>query len=171
MARRKPTNLHHIKDLAEANAVLAEIAGIRRTLGSIEDELNTRIDKAKQLAEATAAKHLSRLEALENGLLAFAEYNKDELFAERRSRELDFGTLGYRRSCEIKAAPKVTLAMVLGKCKELGFEKAIRTKEELNKEELHTWSAERLALVGARRVEKDSFWFEVNEQKIQEDAA
>jgi len=171
MARRKPTNLHPVRDLAEANAVLAEIAAIRRTLKTIEVELNTRIAHATKLSEAAAAKHLERLQALENGLLAFAEYNKGELFRERRSRELDFGTLGYRRSSEVKPIAKHTFAMVLGRCKDLGLMEAIRTKEELNREELHTWSAERLAMVGARRVEKDAFWFEVKEQRVGEDAA
>jgi hypothetical protein len=63
----------------------------------------------------------SRLASIEGGLLAFAEHNKDDLFKSKRSRELDFGTLGYRRSKEIKPQPKKTWKMVLGAIKELGF--------------------------------------------------
>ncbi|EGJ49021.1 host-nuclease inhibitor Gam family protein [Desulfocurvibacter africanus] len=171
MARRKPKNVYLVRDLAEANAVLAEIAAVRRTLAGIEAELNTRIDQAKKLSEAAAAKHLERLQALESGLLAFAEYNKDELFQDRRTRELDFGALGYRKSSEIKPITKSTWEMVLGNLRDMGFSEAVRSKEEVDKDVLRTWPDGRLEIVGARRVEKDTFWFEVKEHKVEENAA
>jgi hypothetical protein len=48
---------------------------------------------------------------------------------------------------------------------------AIGTKEEINKEEMSGWPAERLDLVGARRVEKDQFWYEVNCDNIADKTA
>ncbi|WP_457571290.1 host-nuclease inhibitor Gam family protein [Desulfovulcanus sp.] len=168
MARRKPKNLYPIKDLQQANQAMAEIKELKRSLEQIEHDLNDTIDRAKANAEAKAAPIQSRLEALENGLLAFAEYNKEELFAKKRTVEVMHGLLGYRRSKEIKTKPKITWAMVLGKIKELGFKEAIRIKEQVNKEELRTWTDERLNLIGARRVEKDSFWYEVKEENLEE---
>jgi phage host-nuclease inhibitor protein Gam len=56
--------------------------------------------------------------------------------------------------------------MVLGLLKEMKFPDAIRKKEEVNKDELATWPAERLDLVGARRVPQDVFWYEVNSDRI-----
>ena len=171
MARRKPKNLFPIKNLAQANQALAEIAVLKRRIEAVNARLNDEIDRLKAQAEAEAAPLASRLESLENGLLAFAEFNKDELFKDRRSRELDYGTLGYRRSTQLKPMPRHTWAMVLGKIEELGFSEAVRVKKDVDREALRTWPDERLELVGARRVEKDTFWYEVKEEEILPDAA
>ncbi|GAU08118.1 host-nuclease inhibitor Gam family protein [Desulfoplanes formicivorans] len=166
MARQKPKNLYPVKDLAAANKALAEIAELKRSIKARESAMNDEIDRLKAETEAAVAPLQAKMASLENGLLAFAEFNKDELFVDKRSKDLDFGCIGYRRSKEIKPMPKKTLAMVLGKLKELGFTEAIRVKESVNKDELSQWSDEKLALVHARRVEKDTFWYEIAEQEI-----
>lgn len=166
MAKTKPKNFYPIKDLAAANAALAEIASLKRSTADIETNMNDEIDKIKIGSEAKAAPLQTRLMALENGLLAYAEFNKDELFKNKRSKELDFGSLGYRKSREVKPKPKHTWKMILGTLKEMKFKAAIRTKESINKDELHQWPDERLELIGARRVKKDTFWYEIDEQKI-----
>ena len=168
MSRKKPQNLSPVKDLVEANAVLAEIGGLKRQIEQINNLLADEADRLKAEAEARIAPLAARLTQLENGLLAYAEYNKDDLFADRRSQELTFGMLGYRRSSEIAAKPKHTMAMVLGKLEELGFEKGIRINKSVNKDVLRTWPDERLELVGARRVEKDAFWYELKEVEVEE---
>lgn len=150
---------------------MAEIGAINRRIAEFESMMNEEIDRIKAGAEAEVEPLLRQKKEMEDGLTAFAEYNKNELFAKKRSVELDFGTLGYRRSKEIKPKPKHTFAMVLGRLKEMGFNMAIRIKETVNKEELHEWPDERLDLVGARRVDKDVFWFELNEEKIREEVA
>lgn len=166
MARKKPQHVFPVKNDSEANTSLAEIAEIKRSLDKINNCLNDDIDKLKAEAKALAAPHESRLAALENGLMAYAEYNRDELFSGKKSKEYNFGSIGYRKSTEIKPLTKTTIAQVLGKVKELGFSAAIRVKESLNKDEMHTWPDERLSLVGARRVAKDTFWYEINEEEI-----
>lgn len=171
MARRKPKTLYPVKDLKAANTTMAEIGALKRRIAEFEAMMNEEIDRIKAGAEAEVAPLMQQVKEMEAGLTAFAEYNKNELFAKKRSVELDFGTLGYRRSKEIRPKPKHTLAMVLHRLKELGFNMAIRNKASVNKEELHGWPDERLDLVGARRVEKDEFWFEINEQKINDVAA
>lgn len=166
MARNKPKNLYPIKDLKAANAALAEIAGLKRTIGGIESRLNDKIDQLKAQAAADSSPSLSKLDALENGLLAFAVFNKADLFVEKRSKELDFGAIGFRRSTEVKPKSKITWAMVLEKIKALGFKEAILVEEKPNKEELHKWPDERLALVDVHKVEKDTFWYEIDAQKV-----
>lgn len=169
MARRKPEHPYPVKDLAAANTALAEIAIIKRTIADIENGMNARIDAVKAEAEADVAPLQRRLAAIETGLSAFAEFFKEDLFGQgRRSKELDFGRLGYRRSTEIRPKPKCTLKMVLGKLKAMGFAAGIRVSESVNKDELSTWPDERLDLVDARRVRKDQFWYEIDEAKIAE---
>jgi phage host-nuclease inhibitor protein Gam len=171
MARRKPKNLYPIKDLQAANQAMAEIKELKRGLERIEHELNDKIDRARAEAEANAAPLKTRMEALENGLLAFAEFNKDELFKDKRSVEVMHGALGYRKSSEVRPQPKFTWKMVLGKLKSLGIAEAIRTREDVNKDVLRQWPDERLELVGARRVRKDTFWYETREEDIEEQLA
>ncbi len=144
--RSKPKRRFLVKDLAQANQTLAEIAVLKR--------------------EAQAAARQARIEALESGLAAFAEFGKAELFKDRRTCELDFGRLGFRRSSEVRPKPRNTWAAVLGRVKELGLVEAVRVREDVNREALRQWPEARLELVGARRVEKDVFWCEVNEEAL-----
>jgi phage host-nuclease inhibitor protein Gam len=171
MARRKPKRIHPVKDLAAANATMAEIGGIKRRIAEFEAQMNDEIDRIKSGSEVEVAPLQARLKELETGLIAYAEHNKEALFGEKRSVEIDFGTIGYRRSKEIKPKPRWTFTMVLQRLKELGFTMAIRNTEKVNKDELHGWPDDRLDLVGARRVEKDNFWYELNEQKLKDMAA
>ncbi len=164
--RKKPTNLHPVKDLAEANTVLAEIGMLDREIKRIKADQQEEIDRIKAETDALVTPLEERMENMGTGLNAFSEYNKGKLFETKRSVELTFGVLGYRRSNEIAPKPKHTLAMILGRLKDLSFAEAIRVKEEVNKDVLKTWPDERLDLVGARRIEKDSFWFEVKEEEI-----
>ena len=166
MARKKPDAIKPIADLKQADAALAEIAGLTRQLAAIGADLNESIDCAKAQAEADASPLHARIKAIENGLQAFGANQKKTLFADRRSKVLDYGTIGFRKSSQIKPQPRTTWKMVLGRIKELAFVEAIRTKEDVNKEELSTWSGERLGIIGARRVEKDLFWYELDQEKI-----
>ena len=168
MARSKPNTIRPIGDLAQVNAGLAEIAEAKRAIKAIEAEMNAAIDRIKAEGEMQAAPLQGLIRTIEGGLQAFAEFHKKALFAEKRSKELDFGAVGFRKSSQIKPAPKSTWEQILGRCKELKFEAAIRVKEEINKDELATWPDERLELVGARRIEKDQFWYETKAEEIAE---
>ncbi len=167
MARRKPKCIHPVPDIQAADKTLAEIAGLRRKLRLLEDELNARVEQAKEEAKARAKPLHSQVEALENGLQAFAEHRKEDLFDEKRSRSLDYGVLGFRKSSEIKPAVGNTWKAVLAMIKEKEFPEALRLREDVNREELHKWPDDRLALVGARRLAKDVFWYELDEAKLE----
>lgn len=167
MARQKPKNLYPVKDLEHANKVLAQIGQLKRQVTAIEAKMNDDIDRIKADSEAAVEPLASKIASLENGLLAYAEYNKDELFVKARSKELVYGSLGYRRSHELATQPKITWKQVLGKLQELGFTEAIRIKKDPDKDILRTWADEKLALVGCRIREKDTFWYEIDEQALQ----
>ncbi|MBF0438740.1 MAG: host-nuclease inhibitor Gam family protein [Magnetococcales bacterium] len=169
--RHKPENLVHVRDLTQANAVLGEIAQLKRNIETIEADMNDSIDRIKRSAEAFAAPRHARLNALANGLLAFAEFNKEALFVKRRGIELSFGELGFRRSSELKPKARGTWAQVLDTLKGVGAGEAIRVREDVNREVLRLWSDERLQLVGVQRVEKDIFWYEVKTETLNQETA
>ncbi|MBF0628899.1 MAG: host-nuclease inhibitor Gam family protein [Magnetococcales bacterium] len=164
--RIKPDNLVCVRDLQEANTVLGEIAHLKRSIDAIEADMNESIDKIKRSAEAFSAPRRMRLDALTNGLSAFAEFNKESVFAHRRGVELSFGMMGFRRSSELKPQGRGTWAQVLEKIKELGIPEALRVREDVNREALRGWSEERLKLLGVRRVEKDLFWFALKMENL-----
>lgn len=168
MARVKPKTLEPIRSIEEANDALREIGELKRIQKDIELRMNDDIAKIKAGAEQDAASYKSRCSALENGLIAFADTNKHELFKDRRSLDLNYGTIGYRKSTELATLRGCTWKTVLGKLKELAFKEAIRTKEEPDREIMSQWPDERLELVGCQRREKDTFWFEVDEDKLAE---
>ncbi len=164
--RTKPVTIQPIKDLTEANDALAEIASVKRRLSEIDIDMNEAIDHVKASADQLAAPHQLRLKELENGLTAFAERNQSKLFSKKKSVEVAFGTIGYRKSTEVKPKPKFKWSVILENIKKYGFTTAIRTKEEPNKDELHSWPLERLDLIGARLVTKEAFWYEINESEV-----
>lgn len=165
--RKKPLNVFPVQNLDDANQVLKDIAYYQRELAAIEAKMNNDIDKIKADAKARAVAYEEKLQGLENGLQAFSEYRKDELFKKSRSVPLNFGTFGFRKSTSLKPALKHTWAMVLGILKEKGFKTAVRINETVNKDVLGEWADERLESVNVRRVETDQFWYEVNEEQLQ----
>ncbi len=98
MARSKPNNLYPVRNLEEANQVLAELGQLKREIAEINAKMNDEIDRIKADAQALAAPLDSRMEALENGLLAFARYNKEELFTKAKGKEQRAGIWQYRIS-------------------------------------------------------------------------
>lgn len=164
--RKKPANLVHIKDLKEADAALFELAANARALQRLTDELNQRIDKLKAQFERDAEPLMARSESLSNGLHAYAEHNKADLFARKRSLELTFGTLGYRVSSEVQPMPKLKWRDVLERLEQGNFDQAIRVKKEVDRDVLRTFGEDELAEVGARLVEKDTFWYELKQEQL-----
>ena len=166
MARVKPQNLQPIRTAEEANDALRELGELKRITADIENRMNDDIALINQGAAQEAAPHNSRRGALENGLLAYAEAQKEIIFKDKRSLKLDYGELGYRRSAELSPRKGATWKSILGKLKELAFKEAIRTKEEPDKEIMSQWPDERLELVDCERKQKDTFWFELDEEKL-----
>lgn len=166
MARVKPKTLEPVRSLDEANEALREIGELKRIQKDIEIRMNDDIAKIKAGAEHDAASYMSRCTALENGLMAFADTNKIELFKDKRSVDLNYGSIGYRKSSELGTLRGSTWKTVLGKLKELAFKEAIRVKEEPDREVMSQWPDERLELVGCQRREKDTFWLEINDEEL-----
>ena len=159
-----------IRDLTDADKALREIAEIDRAVEAANHSLNEEVDRLKEETQAAIAPLLERKEMLGAGLANFAELSREELFKDRKSRELDFGAIGYRKSTALGVIKKVcsTWKEVLGKLRQYGFREAIRVKEEPDKEVMSEWPGERLELVGVQRVEKDEFFYEVKQEKLKE---
>jgi phage host-nuclease inhibitor protein Gam len=160
MARLKP-NTKKIQSLEEANLVLKEIGLLECELQSIDDTAYKAIAEIKAEAAAKGEAPRKRIADLSSLLGAYAEYNRDELFKDKKSVQLSFGVFGYRKSTSIHIK-KTTLELL----QKLHMDRYIRIKEEPDKEAMADLDDEALAQVDAVRKVKDDFFCEANREEV-----
>lgn len=168
--RMKPTP-YIVETRAQAEGTLAEMAALDRKLAAIEAEMQEAMDLARARAAQAATPLQARRKELGNGVAVWAKMHKAELFAASRSLDLGFGTLGFRASVKVVQMDGINADMTVDRCKQYGFSDGLRVKEEPNKETMLAWPDERLALVGVRRQKSDTFFIEINADKLPQHAA
>ena len=155
-----------IKDIQQAEGVLAEMSAIGRKLSLIEGAMNEEIDDAKARAQQEGASLIVRYNELEKAVKAFGPLNKSRLFSEKRSLELAFGTISFRQSTRITLQNRVTEEMVLQALRELGLSEGIRTKEELDRTAMADWPDSKLETVGMKRRTVDTISVDVKSEAL-----
>ncbi len=169
--RTKPQPLI-IGDLNQADEALRQLAEIAREKAQIESGMNAQIDQVKATAKAQTEPLEASRKRLEDALGVFGIQKKAELFPDRkRSQELTFGVIGFRKATSLRLLAKKTWVLVLQRAQDLGFTDAIRTKLEVDKEILRTWPDERLESVGVKRETTDEFFVELKQEEIAVKAA
>jgi len=159
------------KRLKSGNPILIPIPNwteadeLMRRIGNLYLQINEAQFDAKEaidLAKATLAARIKPLQdAIElhcKSLEAFAINNKVD-FGKDRSRKLNFGILGWRKSTAI-IIKKNTLDLIKEAFVATLRKVCIDTKETVSKNALAKLTDEQLATVEARRVEKDVFFVE-----------
>jgi len=159
--RKRIEGTARVKSLDDANQALAEIGRLTMQLEAIDGKAAEKIGKIKEDAAAKGAEARDRIKDLENALTIYSEYNKGELFKDRKSIPLSYGSIGYRLSTKV-SVKKTTLELL----QKLFNGKGTRTKEEVDKEQLKDWEDTDLAQVDAAKVTKDTFYYEVNRDEI-----
>jgi phage host-nuclease inhibitor protein Gam len=163
MARLKP-NVKKIESLEDANLTLKEIGLLERELETIDGDAHKQIAEIKTAAVKAGKPVLKRIEDLSALLGAYAEYNRAELFRDRKSVQVSFGIFGYRKSTSIS-----TKKTTLGLLKKMALFRYVRTKEEPDKELMAELADETLAQVDAVRKVKDDFFCEADKEEINKD--
>jgi phage host-nuclease inhibitor protein Gam len=163
MARLKP-QVGKINTLDEANLVLKEIGILEKELEAIDNEAHKQIALIKEDAAKKGQGIRKRITDDAALLNVFADYNKAELFKDRKSVQLSFGSFGYRKSTSI-SVKKTTLELL----KKLKLDKYIRVKEEPNKEEMANLDDDTLAQVDSVRKVKDDFFCEADKEEVNKD--
>jgi phage host-nuclease inhibitor protein Gam len=163
MARLKP-NVKKIESLEDANLTLKEIGLLESELENIDNEAHKQISEIKSDAAKEGAAKRKRILELSALLGAYASYNRDELFKDRKSVQVSFGVFGYRKSTSI-SVKKTTLELL----KKLKMSKYVRVKEEPDKEAMAELNDDALAQVDAVRKVKDDFFCEADKEEINKD--
>jgi phage host-nuclease inhibitor protein Gam len=160
MARLKPS-VKKIDNLEDANLVLKEIGLLEHELEAVDADAHKQIAEIKAAAVKAGEPVRRRLADLSALLGAFAEYNRADLFKDKKTVQLSFGNFGYRKSTSI-SVKKTTLELL----KKLGLDRYIRVKEEPDKEAMAVMDDEALAQVDAVRKVKDDFFCEADKTEI-----
>lgn len=163
MARIKPT-AGKLETLDDVNMALRDIGLAERELYQIDTEANKKIAEIKTAAAEKGEPLRKRITELSAKIQAYSDYNKDELFKDKKTVELSFGCFGYRKSTRI-SVKKTTLELL----RRLGLVNCIRIKEEPDKEALAQLDDEALKEVDACRKTSDDFFCEANTEQVNAD--
>ncbi len=72
----------------DANQALAEIGKLVLQIEAIDGKASEAIGKIKEKAASSGEAQRKRIQELENALLVYAEYNKGDLFKDKKSIEM-----------------------------------------------------------------------------------
>jgi len=162
--RKKPDYLNVFRNTQEVDQALLEIATLELQMEAIGAAADMEIRNITQVAAEEIEPLKNRVANLEAAVEAFAVLNREEILPRgRKSLELNHGVLGFRKSSKVQVKKST-----LEKLEELGLDAAIRIKKTVDREELKTWSPEKLALVDASLKVSDDFWYETKRADVAE---
>lgn len=152
-----------------------EVDGAIRRMGEIDMELEEignrmqlRTNEIKEKAKKDASGLRSEQKDLEKLITLFCNTKKSE-FAEKRSRVLNFGTVGFRivKSVSIPK-DKSKVAALIDAIKAYGLAACIKHEEKPDKDAIEALGDDVIAKLGLKRSVKDSFRIQPNREVIKD---
>ena len=153
-----------LESLDDVNLALRDIGLKEKELDAIDSKAAKEIAEIKTRAAKDGEELRKEIAETAGKIQAFAEYNKAELFKDKKSVDLSFGKIGYRQSTKI-SVKKTTLELL----KKLGFKSCVRIKEECDKDAMGNLSDEDLKSVDAARKVSNDFFCEANMEEVNKD--
>lgn len=163
MARYKPTP-EKLESLEDANGALRELGLLEREIETVDAEAQKQIGEIKAAAAKKGEPLRKKIAELSAKIGAFAEYNRADLFKDRKSVDLTFGVFGFRKSTSISVR-KTTAALLEKLC----LDRYLRIEKQPDKEAMKEMDDESLAQVDAVRKIKDDFFCEPNREEVNKD--
>ena len=154
----------------QAEQVIQDYAESSSKIKGIESELEQAIQKIREgrATELVALKGMQQ-DAMDK-LQYFAEFNKTDLFGKKKSLELAHGVIGFRIGTPKVKTVGTTLAKAFAAVKAAGMKSFIRTKEELDRDEIINMRSNdkvmsKLRAIGLEVVQDESFYVESKEEE------
>jgi phage host-nuclease inhibitor protein Gam len=163
MARYKPTP-EKLESLEDANGALRELGLLEREIETVDAEAQKQIGEIKAAAAKKGEPLRKKIAELSAKIGAFAEYNRADLFKDRKSVDLTFGVFGFRKSTSISVR-KTTAALLEKLC----LDRYLRIEKQPDKEAMKEMDDESLAQVDAVRKIKYDFFCEPNREEVNKD--
>lgn len=169
MAKAATTERRRLENTAlggwsEVDDTLREIGRIELEIEGMEAEYNRQITDLKEELATKALPLQERKAFLERLVKEFAESHKDGLDG-KKSRELNFGRLGFRQSTKVIIR---NAKAILAALKAKGMTDCIVIKEDISKDALKKYDPATVEAVGAKVKTDDVFWYEINRDKLVE---
>ena len=153
-----------LESLDDVNLALRDIGLKEKELDAIDSKAAKEIAEIKTRAAKDGEELRKEIAETAAKIQAYAEYNKAELFKDKKSVDLSFGKIGYRQSTKI-SVKKTTLELL----KKLGFKSCVRIKEECDKDAMGNLSDDDLKSVDAARKVSNDFFCEANMEEVNKD--
>jgi len=151
----------------EVDSTLKRLCELDIALADIDGEATIKMNEIKDEARVKAQPLQTERDYLAKLVEAFCEGRKDE-FADKRSRELNFGTVGYRL---VKSVPlprnKDKVESLIKSLKAFGLVDCIVFKEEVDKNKIAELDDASIVKLGLKRTVKDSFRIQPKIEAIQ----
>lgn len=151
----------------DADRALQRIGELRRAIAGEEKDANDDMDEIRKDLVNDTAPWRESLAQNEAALAAWAEANKEELFKDPRSIELNWGRVGFRWTpWKIKFLNKLKVETIIEKLRANKMAHLIHTVESVNKEKALNYDNETLAPLGMKKAHTDEFFYEVKAEEV-----
>lgn len=145
-----------LKSWEEVDQALKAIAEAQNEISIVEAGMNLQIDEIKKAYDEKIRSYKDNIKKQELLIKDFSSGRRDDM--KGKSRELTFGTVGFRKSTKL-VLPK-TLARVVASLKKAGMADCVTVKETVNKDILKTYPEQDILKVGGSLKVEDTFWYE-----------
>lgn len=138
-----------------ADQILRKIARKSAAAADLEAKANAEIE-AIRVKYGEAAERRNEVKALEDELKKLMKSHEEVLFGGEEEAVLTCGVLTHTQS-ERMTVPKAALEVM----KAHGWLEGIRVREEVDRETVKSWPAERLAVLGVRKTTAHHYGYEL----------
>lgn len=145
------------KNYEDVNLALKRLAELVVSIERINGEVTLECNRIKELRSSEVERLENEKKYLEQCISSFCEDNKAD-FADKRSKEFTFGTIGYKLSKSV-SIPRVKekLDKLIKAIKSYGHTDCIVYEEKINKDALVELDDSSLVKLGLKRTIKDNF--------------
>jgi len=159
--------MNELQSWDDVDAALKDLATLEVTKQKLEGEMLVAINKIKEETKSKVAPINEQIKHKIKMIELFCSKNKAE-FAKKRSKELNFGKIGFRLVTSVPIPrDKAKVEALLKSLKAYGLSDCIVFEEKPNKEKLKELDDATLVKLGLEKRVKDSFRVEPFIEKIE----
>lgn len=164
MARVRMEDKEAIQNWEEADLVMKELTELELQQEIYESEMNQKISDIKLEYSDQAEPDQKRMKELAKDLKKFVKNHRADI--KGKSRQLNFGKVGFRKSTRITIPKKVKKKLV-SLLERRGMDNCIKIKKTVNRDVLKTQPEHIIQSLGCILKEVDAFFYETDREKIE----
>lgn len=152
----------------DVDSALKRLCELEVAINKINGEVTLKINEIKDERKAEIERLDNEKKYIEQEITLFCSENKAE-FAEKRSKEFNFGKIGYKVSKSVKGLPRIKekLEKFINTLKSFKLDDCIKYEETVDKEALAELNDSDLVKLGLQRVVKDNFYIKTEIEKLE----